>query len=50
MSSLEIPLKWVKGRSHSFADQSDRPIFMGKFVVLAQHSQSRIGEASYLML
>ncbi|WP_179070120.1 hypothetical protein [Nostoc sp. C052] len=33
-----------------FVRRSDRPIFIGQFVVpSAQHSHSRIGEASYLL-
>ncbi|MEH2160834.1 MAG: hypothetical protein V7K38_07240 [Nostoc sp.] len=46
-----MPLDWGKKAIAPSAKLCDRPIFIGQFVVLkAQHSQSRIGEASYLML
>ncbi|WP_189525124.1 hypothetical protein [Nostoc sp. 'Peltigera membranacea cyanobiont' 232] len=51
MSSLEIASslnRWGIGAIAKFSRRSDRPIFIGQFVVLsAQHSHSRIGEASY---
>ncbi|WP_277883706.1 hypothetical protein [Nostoc sp. FACHB-133] len=41
-----MPLDWGKKAIAQFSRRGDRPIFIGKFVVLsAQHSQSRIGEA-----
>jgi hypothetical protein len=46
---LEIASSLVSGGIGAiakFSRRSDRPIFIGKFVVLkAQHSQSRFGEA-----
>ncbi|MBD2248866.1 hypothetical protein [Nostoc sp. FACHB-888] len=54
MSSLEIASS-LNGCGHrgdrTVCPTSDRPIFNGQFVMLsAQHSQFRIGEASFFLL